>query len=447
MPDGKTSTRIVCALIVVASGASAGRADEVTFWNSVALDILKETATPPPKVSRDLAIVHSSIYDAVNAIDRTYFPLYCRPSVIGPASREAAVAAAAHETLVGLYPAYESSLNDLLGVRLGGIADGAAKNNGVSLGRTVADNMLALRATDGWDAGFAYPGSTEPGKWRPTPPASLPGLAPHWGSVEPFAIPSPEDFRPGPPPALNSPEYAAGVNEVKLLGASGSAVRTAEQTEIAQFWSDLSGQTATPPGKWNLIAQTLGEQQGNSLFENARMFALVNISLADAGIVSWDGKYAYELWRPEDAVRLADTDGNPATEADPDWTPYLASPPFPEYPSGHSTFSAAAAETLGLFFGTDDIAFDAVAGFDVLPGVTRSYDSIFEAAMEAGRSRIYAGIHFEFSNIAGGEAGQAIAAYVFDNFARPVPVPGTSALLLLGAACLLRGRRALGRRD
>ncbi len=161
---------------------------------------MKESATHPPKVGRDLAIVQSSVYDALNAIDRTYFPLYYQPSVSGPASREAAVAAAAHEALVGLYPGYESSLDTLLSTRLGGIADGAAKNNGVSLGRTVADNMLALRASDGSNAQSVYEGSAEPGKWRPTPPLYRTGLAPHWRNVEPFAISSPADFRPGPRP-------------------------------------------------------------------------------------------------------------------------------------------------------------------------------------------------------------------------------------------------------
>ncbi len=245
---------------------------------------------------------------------------------------------------------------------------------------------------------------------------------------------------------MTSAEYARAFNEVKVLGVKDSKARTADQTQIAEFWNDFPGPTAAPAGKWNLIAQTLGEQQGNTLAENARMFALLNVTLADAGIVCWDTKYEYELWRPEDAIRNADLDGNPGTLADPDWTPQWPSPAFPEYTSGHSTFSAASAEVLSLFFGTDDIAFDAAAGFDVLPGVLRHYDSITQAALEAGRSRIYGGIHFEFANIAGMQSGQAVADYVFDNYAQPVPVPGTSALLFFGVACLLRGRRALDRR-
>jgi len=332
-------------LVVMVWCVPAGRADEVTFWNSIALDIMRESMTHPPRVGRDLAIVHSSIYDALNAIDRMHTPLFYQPSLAGPASREAAVAAAAHEALVGLYPTYETSLNGLFNARLAAIPDGRARDTGIALGRSVADNMLTLRASDGWNAGSVYEGGTKPGQWRPTPPGFQPALAPHWGNVKPFAIPGVEEFRPGPPPALGSHEYAVALNETKLLGASDSTVRTPDQTQIAEFWNDYPGLTAAPAGKWNLIAQTLGEQQGNTLAQNARMLALLNVSLADVGIVCWDTKYTYGLWRPEDAIRLADTDGNPGTLADPDWTPLWPSPAFPEYNSGHSSFSGASAET------------------------------------------------------------------------------------------------------
>jgi len=442
MANRRIAFAVVLSFIVAACGVSTGWADEVTYWNQVALEIVKQSATHPPKVGRDLAIMHSAMYDALNAIEGTHYSLFYKPSVTGPASPESAVAAAAHQSLVNLYLTYEASLSQMLSARLAAIPDGAAKSNGITLGRSVADNMLALRASDGSNLSADYPGSTAPGQWRPTPPGYKSGLAPLWGNVTPFAIPSAEDFRPGPPPALNSPQYAAAVEEVRQIGSSNSTTRTPEQTQIADFWSDFSGVTATPAGKWNLIAQTLAEQQSNTLAQNARMFALLDIALADAGIVCWDTKYTHGLWRPEDAIRLADTDGNPATQADPSWTPYLASPAFPEYMSGHSTFSAAAAEMLALFFGADQIPFETTAGFDVLPGVTRSYDSLSEAALEAGLSRIYGGIHFNFSNLAGWETGQALADYVFAGSAQVIPVPGSSILVLIGAACLLRCRRA-----
>ena len=434
MANRRNALTVVLCLAAVAGYASTGRADEVTYWNDVALNIMKEDATIPPKVGRDLAIMHSAIYDAVNAIDRTHAPLFFEPSVAGPTSEDAAVAAAAHRSLVGLYPAYQAQLDASFNVKLAGMPNGIAKSNGLALGQAVADNMLALRASDGSNASVSHPGSTEPGKWRPTPPAYSPATAPQWGNVTPFRIPSAKEFTPGPPPALTSQQYAAAVEETKVLGGSNSTVRTAEQTQIAQFWADSPGPTASPVGKWNLIAQTLAVQQGNTLAENARMFALLDVTMADAGIVCWNTKYTYGLWRPVDAIRLADTDGNPATVADPTWTPLLVSPAFPEYTSGHSTFSGSAAEMLGLFFGTDEIPFTTTAGFDVLPGVTRSYSSLSEAALEAGMSRIYGGIHFSFSNVTGREVGEAVADYIFATSAQAIPAPGNAILVLIGRA-------------
>ncbi len=405
--------------------------DEVLHWNSVALTIMQENATHPPKVGRDLAIVHIAAYDALMAIKNSHDYFYFHPSLAGPSSPDAAIAAAAHQTLVGLYPAQQAVLDAELNSRLALIPDGPVKTNGLQLGQTIGSSMLGLRSDDGWDDIYDYQGSTDVGMWRPTPPGYESGLAPNWGKMTPFCIPDSAAFMPGPPPALDSPEYAEAFNEVKLIGGKDSLIRTPDQDEIAEFWNDFPGPTASPPGKWNIIGQVLAEQQGNSLMDNARMFALLNATLADAGIVCWDAKYTYELWRPEDAIRLADTDGNAATEADLGWVPNWPSPPFPEYTSGHSTFSGSAAAALRLFFGTDDIAFEVGAGFDVLPGVTRSYDSLSEAALEAGMSRIYGGIHFQFANIGGLESGENIGAYVCETFAQ-VPEPAVSLLLLTG---------------
>ena len=219
MGNRRIAFAIVLSFIVAACGVSTGWADEVTYWNQVALEIMKQSATHPPKVGRDLAIMHSAMYDALNAIEGTHYPLFYEPSVTGPASQESAVAAAAHQALVNLYPAYAASLNQMLNTRLAAIPDGAAKSNGIALGQSVADNMLALRASDGSNLTADYPGSTTPGQWRPTPPGYKPGLAPLWGNVTPFSIPSADDFRPGPPPALTSPEYAAAVEQTKELGA------------------------------------------------------------------------------------------------------------------------------------------------------------------------------------------------------------------------------------
>jgi hypothetical protein len=262
-------------------------------------------------------------------------------------------------------------------------------------------------------------------------------VAPHWGTVRPFGIPRAEDFRPGLPPALTAPEYAAGLNEVKRLGSADSTERTPDQTQIAEFWSDYPGATASPVGKWNLIAQTLGVQQGNTLAENARMFALLNMSLADAGIVCWDTKYTHGLWRPIDAIRLADTDGNPATLADPDWTPLLPTPAFPEYCQDTAP-SARPAEILPLFFGTDDIA-EIEAGFGVLPGVTLLRQ--LRKPRRRGGAGSTADPH-EFSSLPGCNAYE-IGDYVFANDAQAIPAPGAAFLGFLGAACWLRWRRTV----
>lgn len=427
---------LVYFLAILAPISPAG-GDEVTHWNTIALEIMKKVATHPPKAGRDMAIVHIAAYDAVMAIEQSHNPFYFHSSFSGPASPESAIAAAAHETLSGLYPAHRTALDTTLSERLALIPESNAKDNGIVLGRSVAEDMLALRADDGWDDNYDYYGSTNVGVWRPTPPAYAPGLGPLWGELTPFCLSSSDDFMPGPPPALDSADYAEAFNEVKLMGMKDSSARSADQTEIAEFWNDFPGPTAAPPGKWNIIGQAVAVQEGNSLTDNARMFALLNAALADAGIVSWDCKFTYELWRPEDAIRLADTDGNALTEADPAWQPNWASPPFPEYSSGHSTFSAAAAETLKQFFGTDDIAFEVEAGFEVLPGVTRSYSSFSEAAQEAGQSRIYGGIHFQFANIAGQESGAALGSYICENFAA-VPEPGSLLFVVAGTIFIRR---------
>jgi hypothetical protein len=216
---------------------------------------------------------------------------------------------------------------------------------------------------------------------------------------------------------LRSARYAAEVNQVRTLGALDSRARSLEQTEIALFWGYGPG-TATPPGHWNQIAAVVARHEGNTLAENARLFALLNFALADAAIVSWDCKFEYNLWRPITAVQLADTDGNPRTRADLDWTPLLPTPPFPEYTSGHSTFSAAAATVLALFYRRDNVSFG--VGSDDLPGVFRFYRGFWEAALESGMSRIYGGIHFMSGNVQGLLTGARTGNYVFRNELRPL---------------------------
>lgn len=397
---------------------SAPGTDVVLDWNATLLNAIQSVPTAPPLAARNQAMVHAAIYDAVNAIARTHSPYWVNlpvnsPLLAGNPSAEAAVAAAAHQTLVNLFPTLRTTFDEQLTRSLAEIPDGAAETAGIVLGQSVADQILAARSTDSSDlAQVPYTPGTNPGGYKPTNSDGF-VLFPKWGQVTPFAIPNVEAFRPAGPPAFGSDQYAAELHEVQQLGGIDSTVRTPDQTEMAIFWALDRADTFRPPGHWNQIAQTVALQEGNSLEENARLFALMNIAEADAGIVAWDAKYAYDQMRPVTAIHEADADGRDDTIADPNWQPLLPTPPFPDYISGHSTFGAAAATILATFYG-QDYAFTATS--QELPGVTRSFNSFWEAAAENGISRIYGGIHVQSANVDGLATGQAIANYIAQNF-------------------------------
>jgi membrane-associated phospholipid phosphatase len=390
--------------------------DMVLRWNEITLQAIKTDRTPPPRASRHLAMVHVAVYDAVNAITGTHRPFRVHAAALEKASPEAAAAAAAHRVLVDLYPAQKDGFDRALERALTELPAGADRDEGVRLGRRVAERVLTWRRTDGAGREGRHTVGKGVGVWRPTPPGFRPGLLPGWAEVTPFAVTSGEQFRPKPPPELTSAAYAENLNEVKALGARDSRTRTADQTLIALFWADGDG-TVTPPGHWNRIAQAVARQRGTTLAESARLFALLNVSLADAGVCCWECKFKYALWRPVTAVRDADLDGNPDTERQPGWRPLLTTPPFPSYTSGHSTFSGAGAAALAHFFGTDAVRFRSTS--EGTPGHHRSFEGFWAAAQEAGRSRIYGGIHYEFDNAAGLAMGRDIANHVARNFFQP----------------------------
>jgi membrane-associated phospholipid phosphatase len=398
----------IAALNLASSVGSPANADVVTDWNNAALDAIRAGNTSPPIASRSLAILHASIYDAVNGIAHTNEP-YLVPSVAPrSASRAAAASAAAHKALVNLFPASASSFDALHATILTTIPDGPHKQAGIIWGEFVATVILAARDHDGHDAVVPPPGGSGPGVWVPTPPAFLPYLLPQWGFVRPFAMNSSSQFRPPGPPSLDSQRYAADYEEVKELGAAVGSTRTEDQTEIALFWADGAG-TETPPGHWNSIAQIIAAARGNTLEENARLFALLNIAMADAAICSWDAKYTFDFWRPVTAIAFAEPELN--------WMSFIVTPPFPDYTSGHSTFSAAAATVLPLFFGTEDLPF--TTGSDFLPGVYRSFATCFDAAEEAAVSRIYGGIHFRSASEDGLQAGTSIGEWTVTHYLQP----------------------------
>lgn len=421
-------------LAALSGVAGAARADVILDWNEVLLDAIRVDRTSPPRATRGMACVNVSIYDAVNGILGNYAPYHVTEAAPAGASAEAAAVAAAYRALVALFPAQQATFDAARAASLAAIPDGPAKTGGIAWGEHVADAILALRDNDHSSDSYPWESPVGANWWEPTPPAFAPPLLPNWPYVTPWAMTSTSQFRQTAPPAPNTAEYVAAFREVKRLGRVDSTFRTADQSEIALFWADNPG-TATPPGHWLDIARSLSAQRGLTLAENARLFALLSMTVADAAVVSWDIKFAYSNWRPLTGIQHADQDGNPDTVADPSWLPYIPTPPFPSYTSGHSTFSGSSSRLLAHFFGTDAIAFNATS--DGVPGVTRSYTSLSQAAEEAGQSRIYGGIHWQFDNQAGLESGRALADHVFFNFLTPAATastcnPGPTTLCLNG---------------
>jgi hypothetical protein len=386
----------------------------VSSWNDAALRSIRAERTAPPRAARALAMIHTAIFDAVNTIEGGYESYLPQPQAPNAASSTAAAIEAGYRTATALFPSRKANFDKLRADQLAALAD-TGKTDGIAVGASAASIMLANRASDQPTA-LPYTPGTEPGQWRPTPTANAAFALPDWGRVKPFAMTSGDQFRPVAPPALTSNEYAEAFKEVKQVGSVNSATRTAEQTEIALLWAANAG-TDTPPGMTNRIVENLVARRNLSLLESARTFALVNLAMADAGIVALDAKRLYNWWRPVTAIRDAETDGNPATTADATWTPLLATPNHPDYTSGHSTFTSAGAAVLTALFGNN---VKVTAWAADMPNVSRTFDNFEEAAAEAGQSRIYGGIHTQYANQAGLESGKRLGQFVAESVLRPV---------------------------
>ncbi|KAI9002557.1 phosphatidic acid phosphatase type 2/haloperoxidase [Hyaloraphidium curvatum] len=424
---------LATALCALFATADAGAASD---WNAVLLQRIRDTSLAPPRAARALAMLHVAMFDAVNGISPGYSSYaVARSSLAAGAAPGAAAAAAARGVLNTLFPASASTTNATFAQAISANGEpAAAVSAGIRWGDAVAAAIVALRANDGSDAVVAYDLVPGPEHWKPTPPTFVTTpLLPQWPRVTPFGVPAEIDDEnpessfavPEAPPAISSPQYAEELIEVMGIGAANSAVRTPEQTNIARYWAQGGG-TSTPPGMWNTIAAGIVQQRsqaGNPLpeLEEARLFALINIATADAGISCWTTKYRFNSIRPVTAARTSDPAINPALPpADPSWTPLLVTPPFPAYTSGHSTFSGAASNAIRGFFGTDNVPFTAPTDF---PGIApRSFASLSSAADEAGMSRIYGGIHVSSDNVKGLAMGRAIGTYVSRNLLRPIRV-------------------------
>ena len=391
--------------------ASPQPVNAVIEWNRTLLAIVRTPSAQPPTVhsTRNFAILHAAIYDSVNGIEANFSPYFVRlPDVPRSASPTAAADAAAHDVLVSLYPAFRTKLDTELEQDLAVLPENDGKSEGVAVGQAVAAKLLAIRASDGANVTPpAFVAGTEPGDYQLTPPNFAPADFIQWSQVIPFALQRADQFRPGPPPALTSAVYTEVFNEVKATGFVKSTARTAEQTQIGKFWN------GSIQDFWNEIAQTAARQRRLNLADSARLFALLNISMADTAIAFFDAKYTYNFWRPVTAIQLAGNDGNPETEPDSGWIPLTTkTAPDPSYPGAHSAISEAGATVLSFYFG-DDFAFDVTS--ESLAGGKRHFTSFSAAAQEAGVSRIYAGQHFRSDHIAGKKLGRQVAEHIDDS--------------------------------
>jgi hypothetical protein len=394
-----------------------GRTRAILDWNGHADLAIRTANQSPPRRSRAFAMVQLAVHDAVNGVLQRY-ERYASSATDPAASLDAAVATAAHDVLVALFPTQQADLDAKLAASLAGINENKKRiQRGVKLGEAVAADMLARRADDGANGVGEYAEPPVPGIWRPTPPASAAALEPNWPNVTPFGLTSAGQFRADPPFALDTPEYAAELAEIRDVGRDSSATRTADETHYAHFWYEPS------PDAWNRLAREALAIRSQGAAQAARGLALLHMSIADAYIASFETKYQFNNWRPITAIREADTDGNPATgPADPAWTPLRPTPPIPDHVSGHSAAGWSAYAPLVELFGGDGVGepITMTTATAVPAGSTRSWTSFSQAADENDESRVKVGIHFRKSVTDGETMGRLIGAYNVANHLRPL---------------------------
>ena len=384
------------AVVFVALFGSPARTDVIMDWNAKADAIAAEKQITPSPHARALAILHVAMFEAVNAIERRYNPYKLNLTADSSTSKEAAAASAGYHVLVALYPDQKTDLDATFVAMLAGIVEGESKTKGVDLGKKAAADIIALRADDGADAPESYRPHTSPGVYVPT----MVPLNSTVGAWTPWTMTASAQFRPAPPPALNSETWTRDLNEIRELGGRNSTTRTAEQTTIGRFWFLTGARTYNP------IVRQVATAKDMDVVDCARLYALVAMAGADASISVFDAKYAYYLWRPVTAIRNADQTDNPATPRDPAWLPLGDTPMHPEYPCAHCITSAAVSAVLQSVAGTEvgEISLTSPTA----PGVTRKWTRLQDYSDEVALARIYAGFHYRFSAEVGKEMGKKI---------------------------------------
>jgi hypothetical protein len=403
----------LCGLLLVSSAMA--RADAVLDWNEIMVAVVKDQ--PPPNQNRFAAVTHLAVFEAVNAVTAEHKPYLGSVTPTPGASADAAAVSAAHGVLRNYFPDQAAFLEAARVNSLAAIPDGPAKDDGIALGEAAAALLIAARANDGSEPPQSYlPTSSDPGEWQPTPdcPPSG-GFFLHWRNVTPFAILRAGQFRSDPPPDLHSAAYTKSFKEVKEVGSLDSSERPKDRTDVARLYAVVGDAIL-----WNPIARQLAAARRFSLSQNARMFALLNMALSDAGVAVLETKYHYNFWRPETAIAMAAADGNRRTDPDPSYAPLIPAPCFPSYPSGHATTSYAAREArevLERIFGRRGHSI--VVSSPALPGIVLTYAKLAQITSDIDDARVYGGIHFRFDQEGGAEQGRLVGAYVYEHTLRP----------------------------
>jgi hypothetical protein len=409
MKSTLSSSALLSGMVAAALLVAPARADVVTDWNMTTNDLVAKDIGNNPKL-RTLAMVHVAMSDAINTVQNRYTRVIATLPAAPGASVEAAAATAAWHILTQIYPKEKAKIEEAYATSLKAIPEGPAKSEGITLGMEVAKAVQADRATDGTSAPDTYRPRTTPGAYVPT---TLP-LWEQYARAKPWVLKSADQFRPGPPPALSSAEWARDYNEVKSLGGTKSTARTPEQTEAVTFWENVNFGPA-----WQAAARELSINKEMPLAECARLFALLNMSLANAYIVNWDAKYTYNFWRPVTAIRNGDQDGNDATERDAGWTSFNPTPMHPEYPSQATINATIASAVLESVFGpVKAIPFTATDVRDAKR--TRQFANLADMAEEQKNVRVWGGVHYRFAIRASEEVGPKVAAYMIENTLKPV---------------------------